>query len=298
MKNKIICPECKKENIKKDGKRKTENRGLIQRYKCKECFHRFILDDGFKRMRNEPQKITCAIDLFYRGVSTRKIQEHFKAFYPHNSSHKSIYKWVVKYSKVISRFTDSLKLNTGQELQVDEVEYKRRKNHKKKGIEHNWFIDSIDTTTRFMLGEYVKSRSIKKVKSFLSEIKNKTNNIKTITTDGFLLYRSITLKTFGYNQKAQKYNINHNIVNASEGEGFNHPIERLHNSIRARTKTFRGFHGSLESAKAIMKGLSIYYNFITKHQAINKCPYELATDLELKENNRWWELIKIANQKI
>mgnify|MGYP001610513026 CR=1 FL=1 len=99
--NKIICLKCKSENTKMDGKRKTENRGLIQRYKCRECFHRFTLDDGFKRMRNNPQKITCAVDLFYRGVSTRKVQEHFKAFYPHNSSHKSIEEISVAIMQVI-----------------------------------------------------------------------------------------------------------------------------------------------------------------------------------------------------
>lgn len=104
-------------------------------------------------------------------------------------------------------------------------------------------------------------------------------------------------KTFCYNTKERKYMIRHNVVNASQGEGFNHPIERLHNSIRHRTKTFRGFHGSIESAKSIMKGLAIYYNFITKHQAINCCPYELAIP-ELKEKldvpNKWLELIELA----
>ena len=45
-----------------------------------------------------------------------------------------------------------------------------------------------------------------------------------------------------------------------------------------------------------MKGYEIYYNFITKHQAINCCPYELATDLELNSNNKWLELINKANE--
>ncbi|MEK9208869.1 MAG: hypothetical protein AAB910_02210, partial [Patescibacteria group bacterium] len=132
-------------------KRKTENRGLIQRYRCKDCLNTFVQDDGFKRMRNNPQKITCALDLFYRGVSTRKVQEHFKAFHPHNSSHKSIYKWVIKYSKMISHFTDNLKLKVGKEIQTDEMQYSRRKNHFRKGVDTNWFIDAIDTETRFMV---------------------------------------------------------------------------------------------------------------------------------------------------
>jgi transposase-like protein len=37
MVEKIICSNCNGEHIKKDGKRKTENRGLIQRYKCLSC---------------------------------------------------------------------------------------------------------------------------------------------------------------------------------------------------------------------------------------------------------------------
>jgi transposase-like protein len=281
----------------KRGFRKTENRSKIQRYSCKDCEYRFVKDEGFSRMRNSPQKITLCLDLFFRGISTRKIQEHLQAFYPKNSSWVSIYSWVIKYPKEIGKFTDTLKLKVGQEVQIDEIEYHRRKHPKKKlGVDKNWFIDSIDTTTKFMVASgYEKSREKEKIKRILKNIKNKTENqVKIITTDGLTAYTNVVKKTFGYNNKEGKYNIKHNVVNASQGEGFNHPIERLHNSIRHRTKTFRGFHGSIDSAKAIMKGIEIYYNFITKHQAINCCPYELAIP-ELKLGvNKWLDLIKIA----
>ena len=77
--------------------------------------------------------------------------------------------------------------------------------------------------------------------------------------------------------------------------GFNILIERMHNTIRARTKTFRGFK-KLESAYAIMKGFEIYYNFIRKHQSLNfRTPSELATDIKLKSPNKWLELINLAS---
>jgi len=296
MEIKIKCPKCNKENIKKDGMRKTQNRGFIQRFKCKECSHRFVMNDGFYRMRNNPEKITCAIDLFYRGISTRKVQEHLQAFYPHNSSHKSIYKWIVKYTKTISNFTDKLKLNIGEEIQVDEMEYHRRKYSNKKGIDKNWFIDVIDTKTRFMISsKYTNSRSQKELRQVLERAKQKTSNqVAICTTDGFTTYEKIVKRVFGYNNSLKRHNVFHNKVTALKGEGFNIMIERLHNNLRNRTKTFRGFHGSIESANSIMKGLEIYYNFITKHQAINKCPYELATDLKLSSNNKWLELIKLS----
>ena len=43
-----------------------------------------------------------------------------------------------------------------------------------------------------------------------------------------------------------------------------------------------------------MKGYEINYNFIRKHQAIKKCPYELATDLKLNSENKWLELIGLS----
>ena len=91
----LSCPNCKSENVIKRGKRKTQNRGLIQRLGCNKCGHRFI-QDSFYRMRNSPQKITLCLDLFYRGVSTRKIQEHLQSFYPHNSSWVRIYSTAVR----------------------------------------------------------------------------------------------------------------------------------------------------------------------------------------------------------
>lgn len=112
--NKTNCTDCKGEKVKKDGLRKTENRGKIQRYKCLECSHRFTFDDGFYRMRNNPLKITQSVDLFFRGISTRKVQEHLGVFYLHNASNVSIYKWIIKYSKMISKFTNRLKLSVGE----------------------------------------------------------------------------------------------------------------------------------------------------------------------------------------
>jgi len=297
--NKICCPNCKSKKIIKWAKRKTQNRGLIQRYKCNDCDKTFTINDGFFRMKNHPKKITCALDLFYRGVSTRKVQEHFKAFYPHNSDHTSVLRWITKYSIMISKFTDNLYLNIGKEIQIDEMEYHRGKFHNKNGVDKNWFIDCIDSKTRFMISsEYVKAREQKELKFVLSKAKQKTGEqVKVVTSDGLLAYPNAIKKVYGFSNKTHKLNVFHNQVNASKGGGFNIMIERLHNSIRERTKTFRGFHGSVESANAIMKGYEIFYNFIRKHQSIKRCPYELAIpELKLNSENKWTELIKMANE--
>ena len=256
-------------------------------------------------MRNTPQKISQSIDLFYRGVSTRKVQEHLSVFHPHNASNVSIYKWVVKYGKMISAYTNKLSADVGAEVQVDEVEFHRRKSHKaKQGVEKNYFVDSICPETKFMVAScYGRKRSGKEIKKVMQEIKAKSKDkVKVITTDGFHAYKKVVKSVFGYNLHLKRYNVVHNIVNASKGDGFNHPIERLHNNVRARTKVMRGFHGSIHSANAILKGYEVYYNFITKHQAIKCCPYELVMP-ELKEElkdvkNKWLELIRLSKDVI
>lgn len=291
-----LCIYCKGNNIIKRGKRTTKSRGLIQRYSCKDCKKRFVINDGFYRMRNNPNKITLCLDLFFRGISTRKVQEHLQAFYPHNADHSTILRWIVKYSNLINEFTNKLNINVGNEIQADEVEYRRRKSHKAKlGIEQNWFVDIMDTKTRYIVASnYMETRTIENMSKVLKLAKQKTGEqVKVVTTDGLSAYRKALNKSFGLHKREAKTKIIHNVVIANE-RGFNYPIERLHNNIRARTKTFRGFHGSLYSAQSIMKGWEIYYNFITKHQAINCSPYELATDLKLTSNNKWLELIKLS----
>ncbi|MEK6860654.1 MAG: hypothetical protein AABY07_01665 [Nanoarchaeota archaeon] len=300
---KVSCSKCSSNKIKKDGKRKTQNRGKIQRYKCKDCNFRFVIDNGFYRMRTNENKITAGIDLYYKGVSLRKVQEHFQAFYSHNSSHMSVYRWIVKYSMMVSNLTDNLQIQCGKEMMSDEMEYHRRLYHQKgmKGIEQNWFVDTFDLKTRFMIiGEYMKSRTNENLIKVMKKTKFKTGEqVKIVTTDGLQGYPTVFRKTFGlqspyHSSSRTKSKIIHNVVIADE-RGFNHPIERLHNTIRERTKIMRGFHGCIESAYAIMKGLEINYNFNRKHMALgNKTPAEIAIQ-EIKLGvNRWLDLIKLS----
>ncbi len=290
---KLSCPSCKSEKITKRGFFKTKAHGKQQRYFCKSCNKKFIPITPFYRMRNHPKKITLCLDLFYKGVSTRQIQEHLQAFYPHNSSNVSIYRWVIKYSKQISKLTDNIKLKVGRELQIDEVEYKTMG-------KKSWFIDSIDTKTRFLVSaDYSETRGQKELISVLKEAKKKTEQqISIVTSDGLTSYPLAIHRSFVLKKKSNtgKFGVIHNRVNASRGEGFNIAIERFHNSLRHRTKTFRGFHGSVESAKTILQGYVIFYNFIRKHQSLKgRTPSELATNIKLENPNRWLDLINLSS---
>lgn len=290
MNQEIICEKCDGKNIKKDGVRETKNRDSVQRYKCKDCSHRFSIDDGFWKMKNHEDKITACMNMYYAGMSLSKIQEHLQMFAPKNSHYSTIYRWIVKYANMISTLTNNLQIESGIELMSDEMEYHRLG-------EQNWFVDVMDTTTRYVVAsDYMKSRTIENLTRVLKHGKFATGEqVKVITTDGLKGYPRVLRKAFGINNKFKiNPKVQHNIVIASE-RGFNHKIERLHNTIRDRTKIMRGFHGSLESARAIMKGMEIYYNFVRKHQGINnKTPQEEAIPELTLSTNKWLSLIKLA----
>ncbi len=290
MKKEIICEKCNGKNIKKDGIRETKNRSKVQRYKCKDCSHRFSIDNGFWKMKNHEDKITSCMNMYYAGMSLRKIQEHLQMFAPKNSHYSTIYRWIVKYANMISTLTDNIQIKSGKELMSDEMEYHRLG-------EQNWFVDVMDTETRFVVAsDYMKSRTIDNLTKVLKKGKLATGEqIKIVTTDGLQGYERVLKKSFGlkthWNHKSP---IIHNVVIASE-RGFNHKIERLHNTIRDRTKIMRGFHGSLESARVIMKGMEIYYNFVRKHQGIDgKTPSEEAIPGLYLSTNKWLSLIKMS----
>ena len=290
MEKEIICEKCDGKNIKRDGIRKTKNRGNVQRYKCLDCFHRFSIDDGFLKMKNHEDKITSCMNMYYAGMSLRKIQEHLQMFAPKNSHYSTIYRWIVKYANMINNLTNKIQIKSGQELMSDEMEYHRLG-------EQNWFVNVMDTETRFVVAsDYMKSRTIENLTNVLKRGKLATGEqIKIVTTDGLQGYERVLKKSFGlkthWNHKSP---IIHNVVIASE-RGFNHKIERLHNTIRDRTKIMRGFHGSLESARAIMKGMEIYYNFVRKHQGIEgKTPSEEAIPELTLSTNKWLSLIKLS----
>ncbi len=286
MKDEVKCRFCKSNGVVKRGFRKTENRGKIQIYFCKNCKKRFTENDGFLRMRNSPDKVTQAIHMYFSGISLRKSQEHLGVFYNHNASHMSVLRWIQKYMTQIGKFTDTLNLKVGNELMSDEME------DRVKG-KQCWFVDVMDTKTRYMVSsDFMRSRTIQNLTNVLANAKRKTGEqVTIITTDGLQGYPRVLRKAFGLNKKLKTSKITHNIVIAKE-RGFNHKIERLHNSVRERIKVMRGF-GNLQSAKSIMKGYEIYYNFLRKHQAINKYPYELAIDLKLGKN-KLLDLIKFS----
>ena len=87
----LICPKCNSKEIIKRGIIQTNNREKTQRYECKSCHNRFVLDTPYFRMRNKEQIITQTMDMYYSGMSFRKIADHLVRFFPKGVHASTIY---------------------------------------------------------------------------------------------------------------------------------------------------------------------------------------------------------------
>ncbi|MGI0010548.1 MAG: transposase [Nitrosopumilaceae archaeon] len=130
--NELIC-KCSSMNVIKTGIRHNKS-GNIQRFKCKDCSHKWSDNLGFAYNKINSKIITVALDLYFKGISLRKVKEHIKLFYGIDISHRSVLNWIQKFGEVIAPFVDSLvpKEMSGV-YHVDEMMVHVRKEQGEKG---------------------------------------------------------------------------------------------------------------------------------------------------------------------
>ena len=94
------CAYCNSPNVVKNGKRNC-NGWTKQRYLCRDCKRTFIQNKDFSKVKAEPKIVTLVLDLYFKGLSLRKIKDHLKQFYGIEINHSTIYRWIKKYMKLI-----------------------------------------------------------------------------------------------------------------------------------------------------------------------------------------------------
>ncbi|WAC06182.1 MAG: DDE-type integrase/transposase/recombinase [Methanoregula sp.] len=185
---KITCPFCKSANIAKWGNRKTQF-GSVQRFACHDCNHKFVIDKGFCRMKNSPKTITLTLDLYFKGVSQRKIADHLKQFESVEVTQPTILNWIHKYLKLLSKYAEKYKADVGNIWHSDETTVFIKKDGQKKCYEWIWNI--MDAKTRYLLAcQVTETRFKEDARKPLRKAKETANKAPdAIVTDGLHAYR-------------------------------------------------------------------------------------------------------------
>ena len=213
----IKCKHCKSQNFRREGTRKTDNRGKIQKYYCKDCHKFFTNDDGFYRMRNKPEIITMSIDMYVSNLSSRKMRNQLKRHLSHKISHVSVLDWVRRYTLKVNKFIEQQGYNLGNSFYADETLINREGK-----LDRFWCC--LDWDTRLITGyHYNLSANPVEAQEFLKKSIRK-GKPKYIQTDAGVFYPRAFRKLF-YSNKIGGLTIEHKIQNYQTTRIHNYRIE-------------------------------------------------------------------------
>lgn len=276
------CKYCGSTNIIRRGFRKKKG-DMVQRFSCKDCGRRFVLEEAFDRMKSNPKIITVALDLFFKGCSYRKIVDHLKQFYGVKVTHVAIIKWVRKYTELMKQYVDGLTPNVSGIWHTDEMAV----NIKGKFM---WLWNLIDHDTRFLLASQISAkREIKDARRVFAEAKALAK-VKPayVITDGLRAYQDAFKKEFFTLRNPRTKHVR--LAGIAKREN-NNMVERFHGTVRERDKVMRGLKKN--PTNDVIDGFRIYYNFIRPHMSLNgKTPAEVANIKLQLGQNRWEDLIR------
>jgi transposase-like protein len=283
---KLICPECGSSENSFHALRLNKN-GPVKRFRCKNCDTTFSDRNGFEGMKNQAKIIATALDLFYKGLSLRKISEHFETLYSIKICYTTIYYWIAKYVELVERYAPSGPMTTGERLAADETMIKLRGRHLML-----WGL--LDRETKVLVAEHISARrSTEDATALLEKGQSKTKplegQVSELTTDGLGSYAE-ALKL----SKNRTVPLIHVQGPGLTGKKSNNEMERLMGTIKERTKLTKHFNNEA-GAKVFSKGFRQYYNNCRGHMALGgKTPAE-AAGLEEKKLT-WVDLIGRAKK--
>jgi transposase-like protein len=276
---KMLCKNCDSANIVKIGK--VNNK---QRYRCKACGKTFINNDNFANMRTQKHIIAIAMDLYFDGMSVRKIQRQIEYIFKVKVSQVAIYKWIIKYSTLVKEYVDTLQADLGDTWHVDETAIKVKGQQK-------WFWEIIDKKTRFMVAEHLsKTRTTKDSIELFKDARNRAiKKPKLILSDGCFAYRKGFSKVFWDHHRSCQL-IQNVGINGRRNQNI---VERLHGSLKDMLRSRRGMNDEAKT-EAMLDGWFVFYNFLRPHSSLGgKTPAEVA-GIKLDLTNRWESLIDLA----
>jgi transposase-like protein len=277
----LTCPKCKSESIVKNGVREAKHNHL-QRYRCNTCHYRFIDNVGFERSKANPKAVTAALDLYFKGVSFRKVSDHLQQLYGIKITHVAVINWIRKFADIVGPFVDSLKPpHLSGIYHVDEMMVHVRREKMEVG-HYQWLWNMMDNSTRFWISGMVsQNRATADARAVFRDSKNKSTSPRAIIHDGLHTYSDAFNKEYFTLKTPRVKNIRSISV---RNQGLNSLVERLHGTIRDREKVMRGMQ-TKETAHQIIEAMRIYYNYVRVHSTLKKTPAQKAgIQLDLQGN--------------
>ncbi|MCI4353420.1 MAG: IS6 family transposase [Thermoplasmata archaeon] len=264
--------------------------GIISRYLCKTCGHRFVAREGFEKRRSDPEKIALALDLYFRGLSLRKVADHFDQAHGLKLSPSTIYDWIRRYSALAAKWMNAMPARTGERWHIDETVINTDGTP-----QYLWNV--MDADSRFLMATHVSHlRGLSDTRAILRKAKAATPDRPTeVYTDGMRSYPKAIGRELAYRSRSGLVNP-HIRVPSIRSKTSNNLIERLHGTEKDRIRVMRGFNGK-RTAATLMEGFRVHYNMVQPHRSLGTTP-GIAAGLPDVGGFRWREILKQATRRV
>jgi len=218
-------------------------------------------------MRFPTEVIASAINQFYESSSLHKIKRQLQLDFGVQPDHSTVYNWIVRYTKKATKAFENTRMKAGNTWVADETVLKLKSG----GGENVWLFDCVDEDSKFLLASHLTpNRYTKDAQILMEKAEKRAGKMpRVVITDKLRSYLRAMEETFGDRTK-------HHQSGPFALTKSTRSIERLHGTIKDRTKIMRGL-ANKESAKLMMDGWGIHYNFSRPHEGLDsKTPTEVA----------------------
>jgi len=284
----IPCTRCGSIRVIRYGVAGVQN--VKQIYFCKDCKKKFREPSLLNKAKFSPELVTLTLDLYFSGLSLRKIVRTVNDHFDLKVGTTTIFNWIKRYIPMVSEYVNSLSPQLSTTWHADELFVKvkggsHKGNH---GIGMVWNI--MDRETLFLIvSKLTLNRGIDDTIAAFREAAENAHGIipLKVYTDSLRHYNNGIAKNFPDAERITNCGIRKAYAN-------NNRVERLNGTLRERTKVTRGWK---TGKTPIAEGQRIHYNFVKPHMGLEgKTPAELA-GIKIEGENKWITLIRNASKK-
>ena len=285
----VQCPRCASIRVMRYGRSAGK-----QVFKCRDCGKKFREQTLLRKARHDPEVIMATLDLYFKGLSLRKISDHLEQFYRVHVSFQTVWDWLNDYTQRLNEYVSTLTPQLSGKWHEDEMKLKAKGGEiENDGSQWKWLWNVMDKGTRFQLAaeisrtknEVDSMRAFQKAKAIAKAVPH-----EIVTDKAGSAPRGVE-RVFILDREKPK----HTLITTGAGTPHaNEWAERLNNTVRERTKVQRGWK---KDSTPLREGQRLYYNFIREHQSLaGLTPAEMAGLFEASGQNRWMELLRGAIQ--
>jgi len=262
-----------------------------QIFKCRDCGKKFR-EGLIKKARYSPETITLTLDLYFSGLSLRKITRMVNDHFDMSLAKSTVYFWIQRFVPRISEYVNSLTPTLSETWQADELFIKMKNGVKdtqynQKSMAYLWNV--MDRKTRFLLASRLSTnRNVNGAVGAFNAARKVAHDSQPeqIFADGLSAYPQAM--TYWESESRPKLVAR---MGVGKPHANNNRIERLNGTLRERVKVQRGW----KSVKTpIPEGQRIQYNFVKPHMALEGQTPAQAAGVGLKAKDKWMEMLKAS----